>query len=67
MKFNQIKESMSSFFKSVATEFKKITWPTPPQVKVYTVVVLVTLIAVTLYLYVVGDQIIARIFKAYGF
>ncbi len=62
MKLNEIKESVTRFFKSVSTEFKKITWPTPPQAKAYTVVVLFTLLLVTAYLTGVR-YIVEKLFK----
>ena len=63
MKFNfkEIKENTVKFFKSVATEWKKITWSTPKQLQAYTIVVLITLCLITGFLWV------ARKITEYGF
>ena len=59
MKFNfkEFKDGTVKFFKSVGTEWKKITWPTPAQLKTYTIVVLATLLVITGFLWVVSKCI----------
>lgn len=43
------------WLKGVKTELDKITWPTKPQLISYTIVVIVTLLIVSLYLYILGN------------
>lgn len=53
-------DDLVKFFKSVKSEFKRVTWPTGQQLYAYTIVVIVTLGVVTAYLAIV-DGIVARI------
>jgi len=50
------------YLKTVRSEVKRISWPSPQELKTSTIVVIVTLGLVTGYLYIV-DVILAQIFQ----
>lgn len=52
------------YFKAVRSEVKRITWPSSQELKASTVVVIITLIIVTSYLYVV-DTILGKVFEKF--
>jgi len=54
-------DSISKYFKSVNSERKRITWPTPQELKASTIIVLITLIVITTFLGI-SDFILTRIF-----
>lgn len=51
-KLKDIYNGVVKYLKSVQTELKRVTWPTKQELKTSTIIVLVTLIAVTGYLWV---------------
>jgi preprotein translocase subunit SecE len=50
------------YLKTVRSEVKRISWPSPQELKTSTIVVIVTLVLVTGYLYIV-DVLLAAIFQ----
>ncbi|MGV8119510.1 MAG: preprotein translocase subunit SecE [Vulcanimicrobiota bacterium] len=50
------------YLKTVRSEVKRISWPSPQELKTSTIVVIVTLGLVTGYLYIV-DVVLAQIFQ----
>jgi preprotein translocase subunit SecE len=50
------------YLKTVRSEVKRISWPSPQELKTSTIVVIVTLGLVTGYLYIV-DVLLAQIFQ----
>jgi preprotein translocase subunit SecE len=62
--FGKIKEffdNIVKYLKSVKSEMKRITWPTPAELRAYTVVVILVLIVISTYLWLV-DNILAQAF-----
>jgi preprotein translocase subunit SecE len=55
-------EELVKYLKAVRSEVKRISWPSSQELKASTIVVIVTLVVVTFYLYVV-DTVFARIFE----
>jgi preprotein translocase subunit SecE len=55
-------EELVKYLKAVRSEVKRITWPSAQELKASTIVVIVTLVVVTFYLWMV-DTIFARIFE----
>jgi len=55
-------ERLKTFLTETKTELKKVTWPTVPELKESTRVVIVATIVVTVFIGVV-DQILSRIVK----
>jgi len=58
-------QDFKKYLKAVKAEFLRITWPTRQELRAATIVVIVTLVVVTFYLYVV-DVIINQIFMKLG-
>ena len=57
--------SIKVWFQGLKSELCKIIWPTKPQLIVYTIVVLVTLVSVSVYLFFLG-KIFEWLFKGAG-
>ncbi|NLY90729.1 MAG: preprotein translocase subunit SecE [Firmicutes bacterium] len=53
---------ISNFFRSVTAELKKVAWPNRKEVSTYTAVVLVTVVAVALFISVF-DSLLSLIFS----
>ncbi|HOJ76613.1 MAG TPA: preprotein translocase subunit SecE [Bacillota bacterium] len=53
------------FFRNVVAELKKVNWPSRKELSTYTVVVIVTVLVVSLVIYL-WDWILAFIFKNMG-
>lgn len=54
-------DSIKKYLKAVQGEVKRITWPTKKELRAATIVVIITLVVVTLYLWL-ADQILIKIF-----
>jgi len=52
---------LQKYLKAVRSEVKRISWPSPQELRASTIVVIVTLVIVTAYLYVV-DTVLGQIF-----
>lgn len=61
-KFSKAIEGIKSYFKGVRTEFRRVSWPSKHELKSSTIIVLVTLITVTSYLWVC-DKIFTKVFE----
>lgn len=62
--FGKIKgfiDSIGKYLKSVKSEMKRITWPTPAELRSYTVVVILVLAVISTFLWLV-DNILAQAF-----
>ncbi|MFH0802693.1 MAG: preprotein translocase subunit SecE [bacterium] len=62
--FGKIKgfiDNIGKYLKSVKSEMKRITWPTPAELRSYTVVVILVLAVISTYLWLV-DNILAQAF-----
>ena len=62
--FGKIKgfiDNTGKYLKSVKSEMKRITWPTPAELRSYTVVVILVLVVISTYLWLV-DNILAQAF-----
>ncbi|MDD5205878.1 MAG: preprotein translocase subunit SecE [Desulfobacterales bacterium] len=62
--FGKIKgfiDNIGKYLKSVKSEMKRITWPTPTELRSYTVVVILVLAVISTYLWLV-DNILAQAF-----
>jgi preprotein translocase subunit SecE len=62
--FGKIKgvfDSIVKYLKSVKSEMKRITWPTPAELRSYTIVVILVLSVISTYLWLV-DNILAQAF-----
>lgn len=57
--------TIKNWFNGLKSEWFKIIWPTKPQILVYTVVVIATLLSVSIYLFVLG-KIFEALFKWAG-
>lgn len=58
-------QTIKNWFNGLKSEWFKIIWPTKPQILVYTVVVLATLLSVSVYLFFLG-KIFEWLFKGAG-
>lgn len=58
-------QTIKNWFNGLKSEWFKIIWPTKPQILVYTVVVLATLLSVSIYLFFLG-KIFEWLFKGAG-
>lgn len=56
-------KNIVDYLKAVKNEAKRITWPTKKELQTATIVVIITLIVVTTYMYVVDTVIFVQIFK----
>ncbi len=59
--FKERWEQFLRYLKSVKAEMKRVTWPGPKEVKAATIVVVVTLLIISGYMWFV-DQVLTRIF-----
>ncbi len=50
-KVNKFVENIRKYFRGVATEVKRISWPSSDELKASTIIVLITLVSVTVYLW----------------
>jgi len=57
-----MKEKIINFFKDVAKEMKKVTWPTKEELKESTTIVIVVCIIIAVFTYLI-DMSISQIFK----
>ncbi|MDQ7821965.1 MAG: preprotein translocase subunit SecE [Candidatus Eremiobacteraeota bacterium] len=57
-------DDLVKYLKAVRSEVKRISWPSPQELKASTIVVLVTLAVVTAYLSLV-DNLLAAFFKRF--
>lgn len=55
-------ENIKKYLQSVKTEMKRVTWPSKQELKSSTVIVLITLISVTTYLYLC-DSVFVKLFE----
>lgn len=53
-----------AYLRAIRAEWKRVTWPTPAELRSSTVIVVVTLVVITSYMWVV-DQILLEIFKRF--
>ena len=61
-KLKSIYAGVAKYLKSVQTELKRVSWPSKQELKSSTIIVLLTLIAVTGYLWVC-DSVLAKVFE----
>jgi len=55
-------DGIVNYLRLIRAEMKRVTWPTPTELKSSTVIVVITLVVITMYLWVV-DKILAQVFK----
>ncbi|MCE1245882.1 MAG: preprotein translocase subunit SecE [Firmicutes bacterium] len=61
-KLKSIYAGVAKYLKSVQTELKRVSWPSKQELKSSTVIVLLTLVAVTVYLWAC-DSVLAKVFE----
>lgn len=59
-------EGIRRFFRNVAAELKKVNWPNRKELITYTIVVIITVLAVSLIM-TLWDLVLGKIFDAMGF
>lgn len=60
-----VKKTLQRFLREVRVELKKTIWPTPNELTKYVTVVVITIVAVALFLYL-SDVVSAQIMKIVG-
>lgn len=50
-KINKFVENIRKYFRGVATEVKRVSWPSSDELRSSTIIVLITLVSVTVYLW----------------
>jgi preprotein translocase subunit SecE len=63
-KIKKLFSDLVKYFKAVRSEVKRITWPSSQELKASTIVVIITLIIVTTYLFIV-DTVLGQLFKKF--
>lgn len=57
-----MKEKVINYFKDIAKEMKKVSWPTKDQLRDYTKIVILTMIIMSIFVYIV-DKGVSEILK----
>jgi preprotein translocase subunit SecE len=55
-------ENIKKYIQAVRTELKRVTWPSKQELRASTVIVLITLITVTAYLWIC-DSVLLKLFE----
>lgn len=58
-------EGIRRFFRSVTAELKKVSWPSQKELRIYTIVVIATVLAVSIVISL-WDLLIAGVFRSVG-
>lgn len=58
----KMKEKVINYFKDIAKEMKKVSWPTKDQLRDYTKIVILTMIIMSIFVYIV-DKGVSEILK----
>ena len=59
-------EGVKRFFRNVTAELKKVNWPSRKELTTYTIVVIATVVALSVVIYI-WDLLLTLLFKLMGF